>query len=84
MTGRFLPPDHGRTMRSPTKVDAFPGGASAFGALDMAGNVSQWTDEFRDDHTRAAILRGGRSISREGPSGTFRRLTVSTNIRNTC
>ena len=57
---RAIPPtDHGRTMRAPTSVDAFPAGASAFGALDMAGNVSQWTDEFRDDHTREAILRGG-------------------------
>jgi formylglycine-generating enzyme required for sulfatase activity len=53
------PPDQGRTMRAPTNVDAFPAGASAFGVLDMAGNVSQWTDEFRDEHTRAAILRGG-------------------------
>jgi gamma-glutamyl hercynylcysteine S-oxide synthase len=53
------PPDHGRTMRAPTKVDAFPSGASALGVLDLAGNVSQWTDEFRDEHTRAAILRGG-------------------------
>ena len=53
------PPDHGRTMRAPTDVDAFPQGASAFGALDMEGNVSQWTDEFRDEHTRAAILHGG-------------------------
>ena len=25
----------------------------------LIGNVSQWTDEFRDAHTRAAILRGG-------------------------
>jgi gamma-glutamyl hercynylcysteine S-oxide synthase len=53
------PPDHGRVMRAPTNVDAFPEGASVFGALDMVGNVSQWTDEFRDEHTRAAILRGG-------------------------
>jgi gamma-glutamyl hercynylcysteine S-oxide synthase len=53
------PPDHERTMRAPTNVDAFPEGASPFGVLDMEGNVSQWTDEFRDDHTRAAILRGG-------------------------
>jgi len=58
--GRALPPpDHGRTMRSPTDVEAFPAGTSPFGVLDMAGNVSQWTDEFRDEHTRAAILRGG-------------------------
>ena len=25
----------------------------------MVGNVWQWTDEFTDEHTRAAILRGG-------------------------
>jgi len=57
---RALPPtDHGRVMRAPTNVDAFPLGASALGVLDMAGNVSQWTDEFRDEHTRAAIVRGG-------------------------
>ncbi len=57
--GVLPPPDHGRVMRAPTNVDAFPAGASAFGVLDMTGNVSQWTDEFRDQHTRAAILRGG-------------------------
>lgn len=26
---------------------------------DTTGNVSQWTGEFTDEHTRAAILRGG-------------------------
>jgi iron(II)-dependent oxidoreductase len=45
-------------MRAPTNVDAFPQGASPLGVLDMEGNVSQWTDEFRDAHTRAAIIRG--------------------------
>ena len=58
------PPDHGqadksRVRRPPADVDAFPQGASAFGVLDLEGNVSQWTDEFRDEHTRAAIVRGG-------------------------
>ena len=53
------PPDHERTMRSPTDVNAFAQGASPFGVLDLEGNVSQWTNEFRDEHTRAAILRGG-------------------------
>ena len=53
------PPDHERVMRAPTNVDRFPAGASPFGVLDMVGNISQWTDEFRDEHTRAAILRGG-------------------------
>ena len=27
--------------------------------MDMVGNVWQWTDEFVDEHTRAAVLRGG-------------------------
>jgi formylglycine-generating enzyme required for sulfatase activity len=40
-------------------VDAHPAGASPFGVLDLVGNVWQWTDEYTDDHTRAAILRGG-------------------------
>jgi len=53
------PPDRGRNMRAPTNVDAFPQGASPQGVLDMEGNASQWTDEFRDAHTRAAIVRGG-------------------------
>jgi len=57
--GALPPTDHGRAMRAPTDVDAFPKGTSPFGILDMAGNISQWTDEFRDEHTRAAIIRGG-------------------------
>lgn len=52
------PPDRGRTRGALADVDAHPQGASPFGVVDMAGNVSQWTDEFRDEHTRAAIVRG--------------------------
>jgi iron(II)-dependent oxidoreductase len=52
-------PDHGRKMRAPTDVGTFKQGASAFGVQDLEGNVSQWTSEFRDEHTRAAIIRGG-------------------------
>jgi gamma-glutamyl hercynylcysteine S-oxide synthase len=51
--------DSGPGMRPPSDVAAFPTGASPFGVLDLVGNVSQWTDEYRDPHTRAAILRGG-------------------------
>jgi len=55
-----LPPvDAGPAMRPPTNVGDFPKGASPFGVLDLIGNVSQWTDEYRDPHTRAAIIRGG-------------------------
>jgi iron(II)-dependent oxidoreductase len=52
-------PDQARTMRGPDPVDAHPLGASPYGVMDMVGNVWQWTDEFTDEHTRAAIVRGG-------------------------
>lgn len=51
--------DHGRRMGPASDVDAHPNGASPFGVMDMVGNVWQWTDEYTDDHTRAAIVRGG-------------------------
>jgi len=51
--------DSGRILPPPSDVDAHPQGASPFGVMDMVGNVWQWTDEYQDDHTRAAILRGG-------------------------
>jgi formylglycine-generating enzyme required for sulfatase activity len=56
---RVPPFEKGRAQRPPTDVDAYPRGASAFGVLDLVGNVWQWTDEFQDEHTRAAILKGG-------------------------
>jgi len=52
-------PDQGRTLRGPDNVEAHPAGASPFGVMDMVGNVWQWTDEYVDEHTRGAILRGG-------------------------
>ncbi len=52
-------PDSSRNMRQPTDVNAFPEGASPFGVMDLVGNVWQWTDEYTDKHTRAAILKGG-------------------------
>ncbi|MFT3817381.1 MAG: SUMF1/EgtB/PvdO family nonheme iron enzyme [Rubrivivax sp.] len=55
-----VPPPHtGRTLPPPADVSAHPRGASPFGVLDLVGNVWQWTDEFHDAHTRAAVLRGG-------------------------
>ncbi|MGH8179276.1 MAG: formylglycine-generating enzyme family protein [Steroidobacter sp.] len=48
-----------REMPIPADVDAHPQGASPFGVMDLVGNVWQWTDEFYDEHTRAAAVRGG-------------------------
>lgn len=56
---RMPPQEHGHELHAPADVDAHPSGASPFGVADMTGNVWQWTDEFTDEHTRAAILRGG-------------------------
>ena len=53
--------NRGRTLQPSDDVDAHPEGASPFGVLDLIGNVWQWTDEYRDEHTRAAVLRGGSS-----------------------
>ncbi len=52
-------PEHGHDLPGPAAVDAHPSGASPFGVMDLTGNVWQWTDEFADEHTRAAIVRGG-------------------------
>lgn len=41
-------------------------GDPPLGAFDMVGTVFQWTDEYRDPHTRAAILRGGTGYRPQG------------------
>jgi hypothetical protein len=53
-------------MRGPDNVDAHPTGASPFGVQDLTGNVYQWTNEFRDPHTRAASIRGGNYYQPQG------------------
>ncbi len=45
-------------MREPTDVTAYPKGTSPFGVKDMIGNVWQWTDEYDDEHTRSAVVKG--------------------------
>jgi len=39
--------------------------------MDLVGNVWQWTDEFVDTHTRAAILRGGSHYQPQGAKWYF-------------
>jgi gamma-glutamyl hercynylcysteine S-oxide synthase len=64
-------PDKERALRGPDDVSAHPRGASPFGVEDLTGNVWQWTDEFSDDHTRAAILRGGSYYQPQGSRWYF-------------
>jgi formylglycine-generating enzyme required for sulfatase activity len=59
-------PEKDRALRGPDPVDAHPRGASPFGVEDLVGNVWQWTDEFRDEHTRADTLRGGSYYQPQG------------------
>jgi formylglycine-generating enzyme required for sulfatase activity len=59
-------PDKGRTLRGPDDRAAHPQGASPFNVMDLVGNIWQWTDEYEDDHTRAAILRGGSYYQPQG------------------
>ncbi len=63
--------DTGRSMRGPDPADAHPLGASPYGVMDMVGNVWQWTDEFVDEHTRAAIVRGGEYYQPQGSMWYF-------------
>jgi formylglycine-generating enzyme required for sulfatase activity len=64
-------PDKGRTLTGPDDVTAHPRGASPFGVEDLTGNAWQWTDEYSDDHTRAAILRGGSYYQPQGSRWYF-------------
>jgi iron(II)-dependent oxidoreductase len=59
-------PVKGRALRNPDDQDAHPLGASPFNVMDLVGNIWQWTDEYEDEHTRAAILRGGSYYQPQG------------------
>ena len=67
-----VPPiNQGRNILPPADVDAYPSGASPFGVMDLIGNVWQWADEFVDEHTRTAVLRGGSSYQAQASHWYF-------------
>jgi len=41
----------------------------------MTGNIWQWTDEYVDEHTRAAVVRGGGFYRPSGSKWYFPRNT---------
>jgi formylglycine-generating enzyme required for sulfatase activity len=49
--------DDGYPYTSP--AGSYPDGVSWVGALDMAGNVWEWTDSWRNENERERVLRGG-------------------------
>ena len=64
-------PNKSRQMDASSDSDAHPDGASLFGVMDLVGNVWQWTDEYCDAHTCAAILRGGSHYQPQGSRWYF-------------
>jgi iron(II)-dependent oxidoreductase len=66
-------PVTGHDLTGLADVDAHPKGASPFGVMDMVGNVWQWTDEYADEHTRAAIVRGDSYYQPQGSMWYFPR-----------
>jgi formylglycine-generating enzyme required for sulfatase activity len=78
----------GRVM-VPSPVGAYPGGMAACGALDMSGNVWEWTHSlyqdypYRTDDGREDRFAAGRRTLRGGAwSVTHRHARVSSRIHN--
>jgi formylglycine-generating enzyme required for sulfatase activity len=46
-------------LKRTSPVGAFPGGASPYGALDMAGNAWQWCEDLSESGGSSRVSRGG-------------------------
>jgi len=71
VSGAQTKDDRKHVLSAASEVDAHPKGASPFGVMDLTGNVWQWTDEYVDAHTRAAIVRGGSHYEPQGSRWYF-------------
>ena len=72
MGTNFPMQQNGRNIPGPSDVDAFePNGNSMFGVTDLIGNVWQYTDEFKDIHTRSVIVMGSSNYRPQGSQWYF-------------
>ena len=77
-------PEKGRDIKRARRSGCPSRGASPFGVEDLVGNVWQWTDELRDEHTRADILRGGSYYQPQGSVWYFPQAYRLTSTANIC
>jgi formylglycine-generating enzyme required for sulfatase activity len=72
-----IPRDDAHDEDRSLPVDALPAGASPYGCLHMAGNVSEWNDEpFVDDEVLLALAAGPGGDAARGPPGNPRARAV--------
>lgn len=62
----------GSSVSGTAPVGSYPDGASAYGALDMAGNVWEWTADWYDED---AYKLSGIAVDPTGPASGSRRVT---------
>ena len=66
-----------------TAVGSYPRGASPYGALDMAGNVQEWVNDWYGDYRESSSQNpsgpssGGSRVLRDGPLTLYENLTRS-------
>jgi serine/threonine-protein kinase len=56
-------PCAGKNPGRPTPVGRYPTGASAYGALDLGGNVWEWVADKYDEEPTRRVVRGGSCCS---------------------